>query len=544
MRGNTIRLIFQLLLVLTLTTNSQDLESILQMKKDMSGFTKSGLQSSPKTIPVFQEPMVDIDRYKVAGGDVFWAKVDIPGPDYFTFIIPVSNTGFAVFSQIKSIYVKDKILRNALTKIKKHLKRNYADANIEVYFKESRKITVNVIQNGSRFFAVKLNAGVSLFEFANSILNNQLNGFSGSLNISTSLFSLRNIKIVRNGQIKNYDLYKYIYHNEESANPYLENGDKVFLDDTGRERTQILISGAVNRPGEYEYKPGDVLEDYINFARGFLDGVDSAHIAVIRFIDDKERTEKLILDYHEQSEFAIMPGDRIFIRSLPKFRQKYAVEVIGEVNYPGTYAILDGVTTLKEILLASGGITSKALLRDALLLRNKFLPKDNELMRLRKLTPSEMNMVERNYVKIRSRENIKIVVCDFEAIWNNQISPDDVVLRDGDQIIIPEKKGIIFVSGGVFNPGIIKFKKGWSYKDYIEAAGGFNKRAKKNKIKIIKAKTGVWLDADNNVALEEGDIIFTPEKEERDWWQMFREGLTVVTQVGTLAVIMLNLRKL
>ena len=63
-------------------------------------------------------------------------------------------------------------------------------------------------------------------------------------------------------------------------------------------------------------------------------------------------------------------------------------------------------------------------------------------------------------------------------------------------------------------------------------------------IKIIKSKTGVWLDANKNITIEEGDIIFTPEKEERDWWQMFKEGLTIVTQVVSVVAIVISVNNM
>ena len=78
---------------------------------------------------------------------------------------------------------------------------------------------------------------------------------------------------------------------------------------------------------------------------------------------------------------------------------------------------------------------------------------------------------------------------------------------------------------------------------YIAAAGGYNKRAKKGNVKIIKGKTGVWLDADEKVKIEEGDIIFVPEKKERDWWEMFKEGLLVTSQIATILFIVSNVSK-
>jgi protein involved in polysaccharide export with SLBB domain len=145
--------------------------------------------------------------------------------------------------------------------------------------------------------------------------------------------------------------------------------------------------------------------------------------------------------------------------------------------------------------------------------------------------------VEKSYYRLRSRENASLVSCDFEKLFLENRKEEDVLLRDEDQLIIPEVMKTVFVSGGVNSPGNITFDEKRTYSDYIQLAGGFNTRARTGNIKIIKGKTGTWLDADEHIVIEEGDVVFIPEREEIDWYKVFKESLTILTQIVTVIVI-------
>jgi len=154
-----------------------------------------------------------------------------------------------------------------------------------------------------------------------------------------------------------------------------------------------------------------------------------------------------------------------------------------------------------------------------------------------------MNDIERSYYRLRSRENARLVSCNFEKLFLQNIKEEDVLLRHEDLIIVPEISKTTFVSGGVVSPGHITLISGRTYQDYIDLAGGFNERAREGSVKIIKNKSGVWLDANEEIVIEEGDMIFVPESEEIDWYDVFKEGLTIVTQVATVILIVINVQK-
>ncbi|GMU97080.1 polysaccharide biosynthesis/export family protein [Ignavibacterium album] len=132
---------------------------------------------------------------------------------------------------------------------------------------------------------------------------------------------------------------------------------------------------------------------------------------------------------------------------------------------------------------------------------------------------------------------------DFEKLFLQGDSREDVVLQIGDMIFIPEKKEYISIIGQVVNPGNITFKPNLSVEDYINIAGGFSWRAKENDIRVIRANTGEWVDADDVDQLKPGDTIWVPEDPPGPkFWEVFTTSLQVLGQVAaiiaaTIAVI-------
>ncbi len=90
--------------------------------------------------------------------------------------------------------------------------------------------------------------------------------------------------------------------------------------------------------------------------------------------------------------------------------------------------------------------------------------------------------------------------------------------------------------GQVVNPGKIIYDSTLTIKDYIKLAGGFGWRALENDVRIIKAKTGEWVEADENVkVLRPGDTIWVPEDPPGpEFWDVFTDVLTVLAQLAAI----------
>ena len=108
-------------------------------------------------------------------------------------------------------------------------------------------------------------------------------------------------------------------------------------------------------------------------------------------------------------------------------------------------------------------------------------------------------------------------------------------MQENDIINIPQKKDYIIMLGQFVNPGKIIFDSTLTVKDYINLAGGFGWRALEGDVRVIKAKTGEWIDADEDVLLQPGDTIWVPEDPPGPkFWEVFTDFLSVFAQVAAI----------
>lgn len=506
---------------------------------------------------------INQDEYIVDAGDVFTIKIDIPGPAVKIFPATVTSDGNILLPDAPSVYVKDLNLNEAKSKILNSIRKANIDSRIEIFLQQIHPITVTVLGALETDVQQQLTSASRLFDAVQNVISiskhNELvtresltvtDNYNSPTNNSPEdarsideKIALRKVELIRKGVSKEYDLLKFRTKGDNTYNPYLMDKDIVIIPYKGVYEHQISVEGATGKDTEFEYLYGDKLSDAIEFAGGLETSADSANIDIYRFKEDNVSIERLTASSQNAENFILKPNDRIYVRYKPFYHPKFTVEIQGQVKYPGTYAIEEGKTTLREVLQKAGGISGKAALRNAKIIRSKFQLEDKELNRLRRMTVEEMNELERNYFRLRTREDLRIVVTDFENLLSdsNSFESSSVYLRDQDIIIIPAEQKLVFVSGGVLFPGNVVYNESMIANDYIDLAGGFNSRARKNDVKVIKSKTGTWLDMDSKSSIEEGDIIFVPEKVDRDWWAVFKESLLILTQFATIAVVINNL---
>ena len=357
--------------------------------------------------------------------------------------------------------------------------------------------------------------------------------------------SLRNIILKRNNEDFRVDLQKFYVLGKEENNPYVLDGDVIYIPSR---KSEVSIYGAVNRDGNYELAENDRVLDIIELALGLKTNALLEKAEIVRFTNENEteilyfNLKSALSDPESEDNIILQSDDRLYIKTIPEYREKHYVNVAGEVKYPGIYAIEDGQTTLLQILIQCGEPTQRADLFNSFVQRKA--PSevfDPEFERLKEVPHNNMSSLEYAYFKNKSREIKGKCSVDFIKLWNLKGSQYDIVLRDGDFIFIPNKPATVTVSGQVVNPGLVAFEPGKDYKYYIEQAGGFDWNARKYKIRLIRANTGKWIKPKKNTVIEEGDMLFIPEKAEFDYWQFTLDSLRLLSQIVTLIVVVQNL---
>ena len=115
----------------------------------------------------------------------------------------------------------------------------------------------------------------------------------------------------------------------------------------------------------------------------------------------------------------------------------------------------------------------------------------------------------------------------------------DLPLVNEDQIIILENFDYIEILGAVLKPGRYPYTTDITYDEYVDLAGGLTETATRKKF-IIKAGTGQRLPIKKPVQIENGDIIFIPEKMEFNKWIILKDVLLALGQVAALIVVIQN----
>lgn len=478
--------------------------------------TDSSIQSSE--LPVI-EGSVDEDTYVLGAGDQFRISVDDIQPVIFESRI--NPDGLLLIPKVAAIKLTGKLLRDAKALISKEVSSRFKGREVLVTLTGIRKIKISiygeVLRKGSKVI------------YANTRLNDILmdGGFTPAANI-------RHIKILsKDGTERLIDLLSFIRLADKTQNPVLEDGDYVLVDKLDK---TISLNGAVKYPGVYEYKSGETLESLIKIAGGFLDAAYLDTLEVIRFAPDSktQNSIKKSASAFNSEGFVLNNKDRVIVREKPEYLEDKIVVISGFVKYPGPYKIIDGETRLSEIIPEAGGFLPKGSLKSAYVVRQSGESVyDPEFERIKLMSRKDMSDDEYDYLKSRSRQRKGRVIVDFEKVFLTKT--EDLILKKNDQIFIPEKKDFIIIIGQAVFPGNLEYHPEYTIRDYIELAGGFSWRADEGDIRVIKGKTGEWVDEDDIVKLEPGDTIWIPEKPQGPkFWDVFKDSLTIVGQLATV----------
>ncbi len=359
----------------------------------------------------------------------------------------------------------------------------------------------------------------------------------------------RSIKLIhRDGTIERVDLDMFLATGDLAYNPYVRMGDVVHV---SFRNYSVYIFGAVNEEGEYEFLPGDTLGDLVTLAKGlrrskplisaelwrFQEGAEQAKF--IELSGDKETLEEL--DFEKIRHIELRPNDAVFIRARSLWRSTHTVVVSGEVRFQGRYRIEPGVSRIKDVVAAAGGLTDEASLIGARVIRTRVrTERDPQLEQLKRQSEmaglTYMNIEDRAYLKTKTREEKGRVAVDFERLFVDGDEQQNILLASGDVIFFPLQRHTISVSGQVQRAGLIDYGPGRKVRYYITKAGGYLYDADKRNARLVRARTGVREKLKDNLIVEVGDEIWVPQKERINYLVFFQE--TVRTAASVLALVL------
>lgn len=304
----------------------------------------------------------------------------------------------------------------------------------------------------------------------------------------------------------------------------LQNGDVLFVP-TQSDRTTartITIHGEVQFPGSYQYADNETIEDFIMQAGGLTDAASTAKVDVSRRIIDPAATtspreiartysfmlkDGFIID--GTAGFKLEPYDEVYVRRSPGYQPQRNVSVSGEVLFAGTYTLDKKNTRLSDLVRKAGGITPEAFVRGARIERKI---NDDERIRMKSVMRVVNNQTGKDSVNINLLDSAETyyVGIELDKALENPGSNSDIVLREGDKLVVPEYNGTVKISGDVMYPNTVAYEAGKGYKYYINQAGGFGTRAKHSKTFIVYQNGRVSEAGKHKV--EPGCEIIVPSK--------------------------------
>ena len=332
------------------------------------------------------------------------------------------------------------------------------------------------------------------------------------------------------------------------------------------EEQTITIHGEVNYPGIYKYASNETLEDFVLQAGGLKNSASTVKVDVARRVmNPKALTNDSISAYTYSFAlkdgfvidgtpgFHLMPFDEVYVRKSPGFSKQQNVVVDGEVMFSGTYTLQRKNTRLSDVIKAAGGVNDRGYAAGATLVR-----KINESERKRLEAARKMALEQ--YEQVAAEEAAKtgksVDITNSERIKKFQIedtysvgieldkaiaypgSDADIVLREGDRIVVPQYTGTVKINGEVMYPNTVGFVKGKKASYYIDQAGGFNNKAKRGQTYIIYMN-GMVAKVSHNAKPMPGCEIVVPAKATTK--MSIAETMTIGTSVASIATMIATL---
>ena len=331
-----------------------------------------------------------------------------------------------------------------------------------------------------------------------------------------------------------------------------------------REPYTIKVSGAVNYVDTVlPYRNNLTVEDAIMMAGGLKESAATVNVEVARRIKDTKTYENSnrtaeVFNFelndnlglisvdgkNSNSVFTLEPFDEVYVRFSPGYQEQQVVKVDGEITFSGDYVLAEKNSRLSNIIAKAGGITPDAYVKGASLKRQLT---EDEMRRLETLLQLSSNKQSRDSVAL-SLENIKnySVGIDLEKALANPGSAHDVVLRDGDELYIPQLQSTVKINGAVTYPNSVTYTEGMSVGNCLSQAGGYKDIARKYPIVIymngkVATTKKCFIFFKRYPKVEPGCEIVVPTKTQRDRKTSLAEVLSIASSTTSMAAMVTSI---
>lgn len=321
-----------------------------------------------------------------------------------------------------------------------------------------------------------------------------------------------------------------------------------------QEEQVVSIHGEVAFPGTYVYAANTTLEDLILQAGGLKEAASTARVDIARRIkrsgattSNNETAETFTFSLVDgfvvngESAFALEPFDEIYVRRSPGYYEQQNVKIEGEILFPGTYALTKKNYRLSELITAAGGLTDEAYVRGARLERSMTPEEQVRMKAALRMSKLGNDSIDVEKLDLGSTYNVGI---ELDKALENPGSEIDVVLREGDRIVVPQYLNTVKINGEVMYPNTVSFIDGKKVKHYIEQSGGYTSNAKKSQAYIVYMNgTIARVKGRGKNIVQPGCEIIVPAKPDRKGLSL-PEIMSIGTSTASLATMIATIANL
>lgn len=419
---------------------------------------------------------MSVPNYKVTAGDIYslnYAAGSIP----VSFSILVDNTYKIPVSNLATLNCAGMTFVQLKTQVEAIVRKNYPLSGVQFAL-------VTPAQ-----YLIKITGEVNYTQEKRAWSLTRLSSIIASA--KTDYSSTRDVQVTSDsGKTVSYDLFKATREGDLSNDPYIRPGDIITLKRISR---NVSISGQVERPGTYQLLPGENLAALIHrYGNNLTERADTTRMELTRTILDSGKKEN--------SNYAV---NKIYLKS-------EAIDAdYNLLNYDSVY--IPSILDVQPVLFIEGAIN---------------LGTDGAA------TPDSSNRISINF---KEGENLASLVRSYRTIFNatsdtanayiihegtkknenlNRILFDanyysDIVLHNGDTLMVPFRQYFVTVSGAVVTPGRYPYipDRDWNY--YIGLAGGIIPERNRNNSIVIKDLSGMKLTKQDPITPEANIYVET-----------------------------------
>jgi polysaccharide biosynthesis/export protein len=323
------------------------------------------------------------------------------------------------------------------------------------------------------------------------------------------------------------------------------------MEATAEQPQQVVsVDGRVNVPGEYPLEPGMRVADLVRAGGGLADAAYTGKAELTRYVvvgGGTRKTELIDIDLasalsgNPSANVKLEPYDVLSVKEVSQWAIQETIVLRGEVRFPGAYTIKPG-ETLKSVIERAGGLTQYAFPQGAVFTRVELRTREQAQMdQLAQRMKIELGVLALRAVattqganvggasnalivgrsllaQLQAEKAVGRLVINLPAIIREPAtSPYDVVLSDGDELIVPRFEQEVTVIGEVQDATSHLYNPDLSRDDYIRLSGGYTAQADEKRVYVVRADGSVvanqgsrWFNRASNVEIEPGDTIVVP----------------------------------